>query len=76
MSEPTKVWIVYTQLDNLHGWFYAAVDTEQAARDLTKIHRSGDKIIDLKCIKNVDHVQFGEFRAVPIGKYEGPLIPE
>jgi hypothetical protein len=48
--------MVRTSLGDLHGWYYAAVDTESEARRITTERRHGETVIGAKRVKNVDRV--------------------
>ncbi len=61
MSEPALVWIVYTKLGDLHGWYYVGVEKESEARRITTKQVPDEKIIAAKRVKNVDHVKQGQF---------------
>ena len=76
MSEPTEVWIVRTMRGDLHGWYYVGVEAGNEARRVATERRPDEKITGAKRVKNVEHVKADGFRAVPIGDYWGPLIPD
>jgi hypothetical protein len=75
MSEPSQIWVIRTEIGELRGWFYAAVETEEEARSLTESRRPGETIIGTKLVKNVERILSGSFCPVPIGDYWGPAIP-
>ena len=74
MKESDRVWVVRTGLNELHGWYYVGVEKEEEARRTTAEKCPDEKIKGAKRVKNVEHVQNGEFCPVPIGDYWGPSI--
>jgi hypothetical protein len=71
--QPSEVWVVRTAFNFLHGWYYAGVEAEDEARRLVEEQRPGERIIGAKRVGNVDRVENGGFRPVPIGEYWGSL---
>ena len=76
IDEPQRVWVVRTRLNELEGWFYAGEETRAKAVAAAKKTRNGERVIDAKKIKNVEHVKRGEFRQVPTGDWWGKVFPD
>jgi len=72
-----QVWVVKTPNSVGAVYYYAAVDTIEAAiAGVRGIHGVDPEIImGANLVKNVDSVPNGEIRLVPEGDYTGPLIP-
>ena len=74
MSEPAQIWLIYTKMGDLPGWYYVGVETESEARRMTTERRPNENIIEAKPVNNVDHVKQDEFRPFsPITDYRGPF---